>query len=321
MRRAIGSLVLVGLLLLTLGSCKGRRSATSEGTELGGRLTISGAWALYPMVVRWGEEFKKLHAQVQFDISAGGAGKGMADVLGRLAEIGMVSREVYPEEVGRGALAIAVVRDAVLPVVNKANPVLEELLTRGVKRETFVAIWVNGTVTTWGEVAGDRTVTDPINVYTRSDACGAAQTWAEYLGHKQEDLRGIGVYGDPGLAEAVARDPLGIGYNNLNYAFDPETGEPAPGIVVLPIDADEDGRADSGEGPYIGKAQAVAAVAEGRYPAPPARDLYLVILGKPTGLVQKFIIWVLTEGQQFVPEAGYVRLNEERLTEQLQLVR
>ena len=33
------------------------------------------------MMVRWGEEFQKLHPKVQFDISAGGAGKGMADAL------------------------------------------------------------------------------------------------------------------------------------------------------------------------------------------------------------------------------------------------
>ena len=36
-----------------------------------------------------------------------------------------------------------------------------------------------------------------ISVYTRSDACGAADTWALYLdGHKQEDLKGTGLRGE-----------------------------------------------------------------------------------------------------------------------------
>ncbi|MCR4404052.1 MAG: substrate-binding domain-containing protein [Candidatus Acetothermia bacterium] len=318
MRGTIGKALFLSLLLLALGGCKGERRPSATGPELAGTITISGAWALYPMVVRWGEEFQKLHPQVQFDISAGGAGKGMADVLGKLADIGMVSRQVYPVELAKGARAIAVVRDAVLPVVNRANPVLQRLLSRGVKHETFVAIWVDGTVKTWGEVVGDPAATDPLNVYTRSDACGAAQTWAEYLGYDQEDLRGIGVYGDPGLAEAVARDPLGIGYNNLNYAYDPGTGEPAQGIVVLPIDADGDGLVDPEEGPYRTKAEATRAVAEGWYPSPPARDLYLVTLGKPAGLVQAFLIWALTDGQAFVSEAGYIRLSEERIARQLE---
>jgi len=31
-------------------------------------ITVSGAFALYPMVIRWGEEFTKLNPGVQFDI-------------------------------------------------------------------------------------------------------------------------------------------------------------------------------------------------------------------------------------------------------------
>lgn len=37
----------------------------------------------------------------------------------------------------------------------------------------------------------------------RSDAAGAAETWAKYFGERQEDLKGIGIFGDPGLAQAI----------------------------------------------------------------------------------------------------------------------
>ncbi len=40
---------------------------------------------------------------VTFDISAGGAGKGMTDVLSSAVDIGMVSREIRPEEQEQGA--------------------------------------------------------------------------------------------------------------------------------------------------------------------------------------------------------------------------
>ena len=89
----------------------------------------------------------------------------------------------------------------------------------------MIGIFITGEITTWGQVVGRPEVTDPIHVFTRSDACGAADTWAEYLGKAQEDLLGIAVYGDPGLLDAVIKDPLGIGFNNLNYAFDMETGD------------------------------------------------------------------------------------------------
>lgn len=321
-RVAVG--LLLGLLLLGLGlSGCGGRGAGRKGEESGlaGRITISGAWALYPLVVRWGEEFQKLHPQVEFDISAGGAGKGMVDVLGGLADLGMVSRAIHPEEAAKGALAIAVAKDAVFPTANARNPVLPDLLEKGLKREALIDLWVRKRALTWGELVGRPEVAEPVNLYTRADACGAAQTWAEYLGATQEDLAGIGVYGDPGLAQAVAADWLGIGYNNLNYAFDSATGRPAPGLVILPLDANGNGQVDPTEGPYTTKAEAIQAVAEGWYPAPPARELYLVALGRPSGLVREFLLWVLTEGQRFISEAGYIELSAERLAEQVRKVK
>ncbi|HZY46035.1 MAG TPA: phosphate ABC transporter substrate-binding protein, partial [Anaerolineae bacterium] len=117
----------------------------------------------------------------------------------------------------------------------------------------------------------------------------------------------IGVMGDPGILDAVAKDPLGIGYNNLGYAFDNVTGTSVPGTVVLPIDKNNNGKADTDE-TIETKQQAVSAVAAGKYPSPPARPLNLVTKGKPTSLTQVFIAWVLSDGQKFVDGAGFVPL-------------
>ena len=160
----------------------------------------------------------------------------MADALGNAVDIGMVSRDVAAEEEAKGAYWVAVTKDAVFPSVNAANPVLQDLLAKGVSKEAFAKIYITGEITNWGQVVGRPEITDPIHIYTRSDAAGAPDAWAKYLGKNQENLLGIGVYGDPGIADAVVKDPLGIGYNNLNYAFDPNTGKPVAGAVVLPID-------------------------------------------------------------------------------------
>jgi phosphate transport system substrate-binding protein len=305
-------------LLVSVAGCGQPASgqvAASEGS-LEGTVTISGAWALYPLMVRWGEEFQKLHPQVRFDISAGGAGKGMADALAGAVDIGMVSREIYPEETQKGAFAVSVTKDAVFPTISAQNPVLEDLIRLGISRETLVGIYITGQITTWGQVVGQPEMSDAIHVFTRSDACGAAATWAEYLGMKQEDLLGVAVYGDPGLLDAVIKDPLGIGFNNLNYAFDMETGEPVAGAQVVPVDVNGDGQAGPDE-VYSTKEQAVQAVAEGGYPSPPARDLNLVTQGQPEGLVKAFITWILTDGQNYVAEAGYISLSQEKLDAEL----
>ncbi len=280
-------------------------------------ISLSGAFALYPLVVKWSEEYQKENPEIRFNISAGGAGKGMADALSGTVDLGMFSREIAQAEVEKGAWWVAVTKDAVIPTVNDKNPVLETLKTRGLTREEFQKLYIDGEYTNWNQLTGI-SINYPINVFTRSDACGAADTWATYLGGKQENLKGTGVFGDPGLADAVVKDTKGIGFNNTIYLYDVKTGNKNPGIEVIPIDINENGTIDDNESFYDSFEQVLDAIAKGKYPSPPARELYLVANGKPVKQATlDFLKWIITEGQVFVSEAGYVPLTQARLDEQI----
>ena len=307
------ALVLFSSSLMDQGPEPGTAMAAS-GPK--GTIRISGAWALYPMMVKWGEEYQKLHPEIRIDVSAGGAGKGAADALAGLVDIGMVSREIKPEEISQGGFFVPVVKDAVFPVINEHNPALSKLLEKGMKKATFIDLWINGKTLTWGDIT--RTPSkEKVQVYTRSDSCGAAETWAQYLGRKQqEDLRGIGVYGDPGLAEAVRKDPSGIGYNNLNFAFDFKTGLPMAGLRLVPIDVNENGTVDPKEA-LDTKSKAIIAVASGVYPSPPARDLYLLTKNEFKGPAKDFVRWILTDGQKYVSDVGYINLRKDQIVKDL----
>ncbi len=300
------SAFLIGSLLAVQGAAASR--AARKGV-----IRVSGAWALYPMMVRWAEEYQKVNPGLRVDVSAGGAGKGATDALGGLVDIGMISRDIHPEEEKRGGFWVPVVRDAVLPTANAANPVAKLLRQHGIKRDAFIALWIEGKQMTWSAIAGGGP-TDQVRVYTRSDACGAADTWAKYLGKAQEDLQGTAVYGDPGIAEAIQRDRFGIGYNNLNYAYDAATDKPVKGLMVVPIDVNGDGKLSKNESFYATRQGVKKAIATGVYPSPPARDLNLLTKGKPTGLTRDFLLWILRDGQKYVDEAGYIELPKVRLT-------
>jgi phosphate transport system substrate-binding protein len=289
-----------------------------------GSISLSGAWALYPLAIRWQEEFLKTHPGATVDIQAGGAGKGIADALAGVVDIGMVSREINPAEVEKGAVAIAVAKDAVVATISTKNPLLPDILRRGLRKEDFASLWIRGSAPTWETLLGPAAAAGrtPVHVFTRSDACGAAETWAAYLGGHQEDLSGVGVYGDPGLAEAVRRDPLAIGFNNVNYAYDAKTLRPVAGLEICPIDLDGNGRVDPAESVYGTRGDLVRAIAANVYPSPPARDLYFVIKGQPARpLLAEFLTWVLTDGQRYVAEMGYIALGPDRIAAGLASVR
>ena len=285
--------------------------------QISGVISVSGAFALYPMMTVWADEFSKLHPDVEFDVQGGGAGKGMTDTIAGAVDIGMISRSIKDEETAQGIFWVSVTKDAVFPIVSSENPVAAQLLEKGITQEIFNKIYITEEIKTWGEVVGDPSITDEIHVFTRSDSSGAAEQWAKFAGGKaQEDLKGIGVNGEPSILDTVIKDPLAIGYGNLNSIFDLSNGNIVPGVIIPPIDVDNNGKADAVE-IYKIKEDAFGAVANGTYPSPPSRFENLATMGKPEGLSLAFIKWILTDGQQYLESAGFVPLTPEQQAESL----
>ena len=83
-------------------SCGSGDSHVKKDVE--GQVSLSGAFALYPLAVQWSNEFQALHPSVKIDVSAGGAGKGMTDVLNGMVDYAMLSRDLHQEEIESGAL-------------------------------------------------------------------------------------------------------------------------------------------------------------------------------------------------------------------------
>jgi len=284
------------------------------------RISVSGAFALFPIVTVWTEEYSKLHPNMTFDVQAGGAGKGMTDMLTGAADIAMLSRDARQEELDQDSFLVPVTIDAVVGTMNANNPYLAEIQARGITPEEANAIWITGEITTWGQLLSTD-ATETINVYTRSDSAGAAEMWALFaLGEGQEDLIGTAVNADPGLAEAVRQDTLGVGFNNIGFTYNQQTGIPIDGLQVIPLDLNENGQIDPDEDFYDQRDDLTAAIAAQVYPYPPARALYLVTKGEPNPTIADFYRWILTEGQAFVADAGYVVLPDERIQEALALV-
>lgn len=313
-------LSLIVFIFISITACNNRtKKQDSNGEELAGTITISGAFALYPMTTLWAEEFQQIHPKVRIDISAGGAGKGMTDALSGIVDLGMFSRGITPEEKAKGVWWIAVTKDAVLPTINSNALYLDTIKKQGLKKEKFEKLFINWEIKSWQELLNfETTEKTNINIYTRADACGAAQMWGEYLGKNQESLMGVGIYGDPGMADAVKNDVNGIGYNNIIYIYDITTRLKHPGLEVIPIDLNENGIIDEEENFYNSLDEVMTAIKDEKYPSPPARELYFVAREKPKSkVVIEFLRWIITNGQEYVNEGGYVQLSNDKLSAEL----
>ena len=299
-------IILFSIALLLLTGCVSKKQKDNT-------LNFSGAFALYPLNIKWAEEYKKTHEDVRFNISGGGAGKGMADALAGTVDLGMFSREITQAEKDKGVWWVGLCIDAVIPTISQDNPYLDELKQRGITQNEFRKIFIDGSIKNWNEIlpsAGDEAIT----VYTRSDACGAAGTWAKYIGGTQEDLKGVGIHGDPALAQAVSNDKFGIGFNNTIYIYDVKTHKKRPGMEIIPLDQNQNGEIGPNEEFYDTFENVLAAISKGDYPSPPARELYFVSKGKPTKTATlNYLKWTLTEGQKIVKEAGYVPITQDKI--------
>ena len=299
-------------------------------------IKIEGAFALEPMMNNWTFEYHKLHQNITFDINANGAGLGMADLLNRNGvDIEMDSKDVNATEKQRGAFWVDVAKDAVVATINQNNPFIDTILARGITKQQFKSIFITGNITTWEQLVGitNASHNHTIVVYTRSDVAGSADTWAKYMGkytqndigsHVEPSNRLSAVNGDNSLAAAIQRDQNGIGYNNIGYVYtkriDSKTVVPADGIRPVPIDINGNGTLETREQVYANRSSLVTAINKGIYPSPPARLEHLVAYQNFTGAVKEFVYWILTDGQQYVLDNGYVPLPQVTIDQQIQIL-
>ncbi len=305
----------LSFLLITTGffmaGCGQKQSKT---------VRVSGAWALYPLMTVWAEEYNSLHQKdgLVVKVAGGGSGKGVSDALNDQVDIGMLSRPPAAEELKQGMFPIAVVKDSVVAAINKNNPVIDEIYKQGLSQQDLENIFLKK-VHTWGEVVGN-TNGEEITVFGRSDASGAAKTWANYLGdYTQNEIQhkaDANFNGDLPLARAVKNEETAIGFNNLNFAYNVETGKFAHKIRPVPLDLNNNNQLETSEDFYGDRNSFLKAVEINRYPSPPARRIFVIARGPFEKKAQAFVNWILTDGQQYVTPNGYVKLAPSTLKTQ-----
>lgn len=283
---------LVFALALVGTGCKpqGTGAASSRTT-----IQSKGSDTMVNLAQGWAEEFKKLHPEIDVEVSGGGSGVGIAALIRGTIEVAASSRDMKPEEkaqvrkfTGKDPKEIVVGHDALAVYVHKDNPLTE--ITRRQLAEIFAE---GGKITKWSQLgvrlpAGQ----DDIVRVSRQSSSGTYEFFREHVLDKKDfKLGSRDMNGSKEVVELVAHTVSAIGYSGLGYN--------EPGKVKMLKVAPEEGQ------PAV--APSVAATLSKQYPI--ARALFLYTLGEPTGPVKQYIDWVLSEpGQRVVERTGYVPL-------------
>lgn len=226
---------------------------------LSGRLTVTGASSMAPLLEDLARRFRALHPAVEVRVEGGGSGRGIADALAGRADIGMVSRELKPGELA--LFAIPVARDGVAFLVHRDNPV------RGVTRAQAAAVFT-GRIAGWKALGGADT---PIVVGKRSAGHKGSELVPALLGIEPADIKAHAELGNHDEVVAfVAARPGAIAFLSVARAHHAaRSGKP---LRPLALDGIE---------PAIGSVRA------GTWPL--SRPLNLVTRSVPSGLARAFI--------------------------------
>ncbi|MCX2450171.1 hypothetical protein OQX61_02705 [Pedobacter sp. PLR] len=262
--------------------------------KLEGTINITGTRFLFPLLEKWGEEFSKANPGVKFVVK-----QGLAN-----PDINASAAPLKEKDPAKGNYTI-VSRFAIVPIVNEKNPGLAKLQKSGFKAKDFESVYFSSSTGKDKFAAfGDQPVS--FKVYSRS-ACTSA-TFSSVLGEELKDLTNSGgkrIADDQVLLKTVADDPLGVAYNDLGIVYDLKTRKPKPGIAVVPTDLNGDGVIGKEESFYADLDQLIHSLESISTTLPPKGNFTLIYKDtRPE--VTAFVNWVLTEGQQYVHEYGFL---------------
>ncbi|WP_428565135.1 MAG: phosphate ABC transporter substrate-binding protein [Solidesulfovibrio sp. DCME] len=268
---------LPALLCLLLAAPVAMAGELDRFAGLSGNLDIAGGTAHIPVMKEAAKRIMTANPNIRITVAGGGSGVGVQQVGEGLVAIGNTGRALTPDETAKyGLVSFPFAIDGVAVAVNPANAVAA--LTTAQVRGIFA-----GKVRNWKDVGG---ADAPIHLYTRDEASGTREVfWEKMLGKGEIAASANVVASNGAMKTAIAKDKDGIGYVGIGHIDQ---------TVKAPL---LDGVAPTQEN-----------AASGAYPV--TRKLYMNTKGKPAGLTEAFVAYILgPDGAVLSQAAGYIPLQ------------
>jgi phosphate transport system substrate-binding protein len=268
-------------------------------------IVISGTKFTYPLIEKWIAEYQKVNPNTTIKL----ASKANA---GQTADLNIIAHQPAQNELQPNQQIIYAGRYALLPVTNNNNPILTATAKKGLNKKELDKLFFE--VVDYESDEPAQKSKYKANIYSRDNQACASTALAGYYGHKTSEIRGKKVFGDDiYLLSAIKKDSIGLTYNNLGYIYDVNSRNMKDGLALLPIDLKKEAKSI-----LTGNLDQVINVLESvKVEIIPVEKIGFIYAQQSAGKeIAEFLKWVLTDGQKFNHEKGFLNLDKQQLAEQ-----
>lgn len=308
------SLQVAGVLILSLSlvvGCSSNNPNASDGKEdggLSGTIKIDGSSTVYPVSQAVAEEFMKKNPGVNVTVSQSGTGGGFEKWAKKETDLSDASRPIKDEEkkaaedAGLEPIELPVAYDGITVVVNKENDFVDTLTIDQLKK-----IWEpKSKVKTWKDV-NPEWPDQPIKLYGPGTSSGTFDYFTdEIVGEEGKSRTDFTQSEDDNtLVQGVAGDKNALGYFGFAYYV-----ENKDKLKAVKIDAGKGAVEPTNEN-----------IQSGKY-APLSRPIFVYASKQALDKdhIKQFLEFYMTEGKEFVPEVGYIKLTDDKYEENLKTI-
>lgn len=254
-------------------------------------IQIKGSDTMVNLGQSWAEEYMKRNPTEFIAVTGGGSGTGLSSLISGTCDIAMSSRNIKGKEIALAnqrkvtPFEIKVALDGLAVVVNPKNPISKLALDQ-------LAQIFTGRISNWKELGGED---KKIVILSREVNSGTHVYFKEHVlrrndpNSKEEFSPAVLMLSSSqAIADEVAGNTSAIGYYGMGYISNKQKA-----IMVAKDESSE----------YI--VPSVDNVINGKYPI--SRPLFLYSNSQPTGVLKKFVDFILSkEGQDIVMQTDFV---------------
>jgi ABC-type phosphate transport system substrate-binding protein len=268
-------------------------------------IVISGTKFTYPLIEKWIAEYEKVNPNANIQLAAKTNG-------GQVADLNIIAHQPTQNELQPNQEIIYAGRYALLPVTNNNNPILAAVAKKGLNKKELDKLFFE--VVDYDSDEPAQKSKFRANIYSRDNQACASTALAGYYGHQSSEIRGKKVFGDDiYLLSAIKKDSIGLTYNNLGYLYDVNSRNLKEGIALLPLDLKKEAKSIQS-----GNLDEVLSVLEStKVETIPVEKIgFIYSQQNAKKELSAFLKWVLTDGQKFNHNKGFLNLDKQALAEQ-----